>query len=107
MNNEDIKKIAESMGKCPQIAKHFGEEVVTCAGDFPYGHKSFIFNPLESDADAFKVLEALLTTQQSTLQISVGAKKFYIENLSFGGCDTDGDTTLRDAICQAYLERIV
>ena len=101
MKAEEIKLIAESV--FPEYEHCIEQKVVliNVSNSQPYWIE---FNPLTDDADAFKVLEALMVEFRD-IEIHFTAQKFYVEIQGYDVPDSQSKN-LREAICLAYLSLI-
>ena len=98
---EDIKKIAESLGLSNPVIVYIDKKPSVVIGAF-----GEVFNPYENSADAFMVLEKLISVcrkrelefsfnifSDAPFEIWIGANYFWADDLEY-------------AVCTAYLSLI-
>ena len=105
MTQENIRKIADSL---PHHFRYSRTGVVLWGLD---NSSIGIFNPYENEADAFKVLEALVKKcdeKNIEMSLSIGNMRF-LEHCGEGRClfiTNARDGNLKHAICSAFISLI-
>ncbi len=102
---EQILQIAECMG----FEARQGFEMVVIALGVSEWHEEVWeeFDPFENDGDAFKVLEALVSSQSYiTMRSNSGDMRGNWVTENYTACGSTNAKTLRASICKAYLSLI-
>jgi len=108
ITTEDLLEVARGVFSWAQLSERYGEKIVTRVGDFPNNNQSWEFNPLTSNDDAFKVLEAIIKLDGCP-EFCVDADDticLMVYDQEERGCLTFNNKDLRTAIVKAYLSLV-